>query len=137
MHLACLIHMHLTSPQLRDQSLLSQQKWNVWIITKIKWSHTEPSYSWADLTLCLTCGQLPPWTWDLMTRGHSVPLDAMLCLQSLPLCPSPPPHQEPSPTLSSMSSREVSSASSCCPSPAEFSACCLSQSPCFYALPTR
>lgn len=136
MHLACLIHMHLTSPQLRDQSLLSQQKWTVWIITKIKWSHTEPSYSWTDLTLCLTCGPLLPWTWDLMTQGHSVRLDAMLCLQSLPLCPSPP-HQEPSPTLSPMSNRGVSSASSCCPSPAEFSACCLSQSPCFYALPTR
>ena len=91
MHLACLIHMHLTSPQLRDQSLLSQQKWTVWIITKIKWSHTEPSYSWTDLTLCLTCGPLLPWTWDLMTQGHSVHLDAMLFLQSLPLCPSPPP----------------------------------------------
>lgn len=98
MHLACLIHMHLTSPQLRDQSLLSQQKWNVWIITKIKWSQTEPSYSWTDLTLCLTCGQLLPWTWDLMTQGHSVRLDAMLCLQSLPLFPYPLHHQEPSPT---------------------------------------
>ena len=82
------------------------------------------------------------WSASALDLGlnDSGPLSAPGC-HALPLksptLPLPPHHQEPSPTLSSMSSREVSSASSCCPSPAEFSACCLSQSPCFYALPTR
>ena len=70
-----------------------------------------------------------------MTQSCSVCLGAMLCLQSLPLCPTPTKNLVL--LLSPMSRSGVSSASSCCPSPAEFSACCLSQSPCSYALPTR